>query len=383
MICSIFVAKESFRARPQAATIGSTDMKHITAIILAAIMATCTLQAQVKAGNSLELDKTIHNFGDILMEDGPVSCTFIVRNTGQKPAVIYNVVSTCGCTDVSWTREPIMPGKSGKISATYSNDEGAYPFDKTLTVYLSDAKKPVTLKLRGVSLAKKQPLSELYPVHYGPFALKTAEIKCGNLEQGGAKSESVTVANISGKPIKVEFRNVDEHLKVSVSPNPIPANSTAEMSFTVTTDRSLWGKNFYYAEPVVDGKPAGKTFSVWAFTKENFSSLSDKERNSGARPHFDESTYSFGKVKQGSKVQAEFRFRNDGKKPFKVYKVNADAANWSHSDIPDAEPGATVSFKVQLDTKALPKGEHLTIVTLTTNSPLRPIVNLFIAGWIE
>ena len=360
-----------------------TDMKRIIAIILTAIMATGIMQAQVKVGSSLELDKTVHNFGDILMEKGPVSCTFTVSNTGQKPAVIYNVVSTCGCTDVSWTREPIMPGKSGRISATYSNDEGAYPFDKTLTVYFSDVKKPVTLKLRGVSLAKKQPLTELYPVQYGPLALKSAEIKCGNLEQGGVKSESVNVANISGKPIKVEFRNVSKQLKVSVSPNPIPANSTAEMSFTVTADRSLWGKNFYYAEPVVNGKSFNKNISFWAFTKENFSGLTDNERKDGPRPHFDESTYSFGKVKKGTKVQAEFTFRNDGKKPFNVYKVNADAKAWSHSDIPAAAPGEKVTFTVTLDTTDLPKGEHLTIVTLTTDSPLRPIVNLFIAGWIE
>jgi hypothetical protein len=31
----------------------------------------------------------------------------------------------------------------------------------------------------------------------------------------------------------------------------------------------------------------------------------------------------------------------------------------------------------------MPKGEVLAIVNLTTNSPLRPIVNLFITGWIE
>lgn len=358
-------------------------MRYIMTIILAAAMAAGMLQAQVKVGSSLELDKTVHNFGDILMEKGPVSCTFTVNNTGQKPAVIYNVVSTCGCTDVSWTREPIMPGKSGSISATYSNDEGAYPFDKTLTVYFSDVKKPVTLKLRGVSLAKKQPLTELYPVQHGPLGLKSAEIKCGNLEQGGIKSESVTVANISDRPVKVDFRNVDKHLKISVAPNPIPANSTAEMSFSVTADRSLWGKNFYHASPVVDGKVFNDGISIWAFTKENFSSLTDKERREGPRPHFEESTYSFGKVKKGARIQAEFSFRNDGRKPFSVYSVNADAKDWSHSDIPVAAPEETVRFTVTLDTKDLPKGEHLTIVTLTTNSPLRPIVNLFIAGWIE
>ena len=56
---------------------------------------------------------------------------------------------------------------------------------------------------------------------------------------------------------------------------------------------------------------------------------------------------------------------------------------YSHSFIPDAKPGENVTFRVHLDTKDMPAGETLAIVTLTTNSPLRPIVNLFIAGWLE
>lgn len=363
-------------------------MRNILTIISAFVMSVTMLPGQVKVGSSLELDKTVHNFGDIMMEDGPVSCSFTVRNIGQKPAVIYNVVSTCGCTDVDWTREPIMPGKSGSIQATYSNDEGAYPFDKTLTVYFSDVKRPVTIKLRGVSIAKKQPLSVLYPVHYGPFALREAVIKCGNLEQGGVKSEAVNVANLSDRPVRVEFRDTDPNLKISVSPNPIPAGSTAELTFTVAADRNLWGKNFYNATPVVDGKTyrndsGDEHISIWAFTRENFSHLTDKERADGPRPHFEESTWSFGKIRKGQDVHAEFTFRNDGKKPFCVYRVNADACCWSHSDIPVAKPGENVTFRVHLDTSDLPVGEHLTIVTLTTNSPLRPIVNLFIAGFIE
>ena len=364
------------------------DMRYIAVIFWALAMTIAPVSGQVKVGSSLELDKTVHNFGDIMMSDGPVSCTFVVKNTGSTPAVIYNVASTCGCTDVDWTREPIMPGKSGKISATYSNDEGAYPFDKTLTAYFSGSKKPVTLKLRGVSLAKQVPLKDLYTVSYGPFALRESEIKCGNLEQGGLKSESAKVANLSDKPVKISFSDVDTNLKISVSPNPIPANSTADMSFTVTADRNLWGKNYYHATPLVDGKSyknssGKKDISVWAFTKENFSNLTEKEKKNGPMPHFDESTYSFGKIKNGKKVDAVFTFKNTGKQPFRVYKVNADASAWSHTEIPVAKPGETVTFTVSMDTESLPKGEHLTIVTLTTNSPLRPIVNLFVTGWIE
>ena len=363
-------------------------IRHILGMV-ASVALSCTLSsAQTKVSPSVEIDKMVHNFGDIIHRSGPVSCTFNLKNTGDKPVVIYNVISTCGCTDVNWTREPLRPGQSGKISVTYSNDEGAYPFDKTLTTYISDTKKPILLKIRGVSIEEAKPLKELYPVSYGPFALRESHIKCGNLEQGGQKSDAVMVANTSGKPIKIDFKDVDENLSVSVSPNPIPAGSTAEMTFTITADRKIWGKNTYHATPLVDGREyrssEGKTsIGVWGYTKENFSHLSQDEKMKGPRPTFDESTYSFGKIKRGETVHATFTFKNDGKKCFCVYKVDADAKKWSHSTIPAAAPGEKVSFRVHLDTENLPVGEHLTIVTLTTNSPLRPIVNLFIAGYIE
>ena len=79
---------------------------------------------------------------------------------------------------------------------------------------------------------------------------------------------------------------------------------------------------------------------------------------------------------------AEYTFKNDGKAPFKVFKVDADAKITAEA-IPEAAPGESITFKIELDTADVGKGESLTIITLTTNSPLRPIVNLFIAGYIE
>ena len=360
-------------------------MKRITSFCFALI--TCILfynssYAQEKLGNGLEIDKMVHNFGDIMLDSGPVSCEFTLTNKSGKPAVIYNVISSCGCTDVEWTKEPIKPGSTGKISATYSNDEGPYPFDKSLTLYLSDVKKPIVLKLRGISREKMRPLSELYPIHRGPMGMKEDMINCGNLEQGRDKSETVMIANTSSSPIKVEFKNVSENLIVTVRPNPIPAESTAELTATVSASRENWGRNEYWAVPIVDGKEYGK-IGFRAFTKENFDELSEEERMQGSMPRFETSTYSFGKVKAGTQIHASYKMKNEGKSCFCVYKVDVDSCCYSHSDIPAADPGEEISFRVHLDTKDLPKGECLKIVTLTTNSPLRPIVNLFISGTIE
>jgi len=54
-----------------------------------------------------------------------VSLTFRCRNTGDKPLYLYDVKPGCGCTLVDYTKEPIAPGKEGKIMAEYDTNKGA------------------------------------------------------------------------------------------------------------------------------------------------------------------------------------------------------------------------------------------------------------------
>jgi hypothetical protein len=393
--------------------------KHISAalILLVCFCAATSAQGSGKDntfGGVVQLDRTVHDFGDILVSDGPVTATFTVKNIGDKPLLIYNVVTSCGCTDVVWTKKPINPGATGTITATFKNDEkGGYPFDKSLTAYFSGIKQPVILKLRGVTHDKKLSLEELYPVRFGALSFKKVEIKAGNLSQEQQKSGTLTVANLAGKPLTVTFSDVSEGLSVRISPNPVPARSTAKIDYTITADRNHWGKNYYFATPVVDGRQykavlspssekessargaeaivadpnpelgAGKSrIGFYAYIKENFSALTDAERNAGSNPIADESTFSFGKVKAGTSVEGVFRFTNKGKSVFRVYKVDSESSHVKALAFTDVPAGGKGELKVSLDTKGFPAGECLIVLTLTTNSPLRPIVNLYLTGWV-
>ena len=182
------------------------------------------------------------------------------------------------------------------------------------------------------------------------------------------------------------FENVTPGLKVEVSPNPVPAGGTAKMTYTVTADRTKWGKSWYYADPVIDGKRYkgdGRRISIWAFIKENFSGMSKAEQNKAAQPIFASSTYNFGKIKAGTPVTATFTFTNQGKSDLVVYKADSDTPAAKPGSIARTPAGGKGSFQVPVDTSKLPKGETLIVISLTTNSPLRPLVNLFIAGAIE
>lgn len=364
-------------------------MKNFRYILAAAALcAAMTISAQEKLGTGWEVDKTVHDFGNILQSDGPVTCTFTFTKTGGSAGVIYNVATTCGCTDVSWTKEPIRSGSKGTVSVTYSNNEGPYPFDKNVTVYVSEMTKPVILKIRGISTAKQMTASEMYPVNYGPLGIKSSYIKCGNIEQGGRRSDVAKVANLSKEPITVEFSDVSEGLSLNVKPNPIPAGGEAELNFTVKALDYLWGRNDYFATPVVNGKvhknaDGDSRIGFWAFTKDDFSDMTKEEKAKGPRPTFKESTYTFGKVKKGTVVQANYTFTNEGKSDLIIHKVDADAKGFRCEDIPVAAPEQTINFKAELDTSSLPAGECLVMITLTTNSPLRPIVIIFLTGYIE
>ena len=327
-------------------------------------------------------DKTVHDFGDVSVSDGPLSCTFTLTNKGSKPLSIFEVVSSCGCTDVKWTKGSIAPGEKGTITATYKNEDGPIPFDKTLTVYISGVKRPVVLRLRGVVHEKKKSLSELYGAQkLGAFGLKERALKTATLRQGLSVSESVTVANLGKKPLRVEWADVSPNLTLSITPNPIPAGSTATLGYTVKSAPGVYGKQVYRATPVLDGRKAESGIEVTTWTQENFADLSEAERKSAALPYFDNSTFTFGAVRKGTRVQAVFPCTNRGKSTFHVFQADADAP--VTAEMPDIGPSEKGVFRFILDTSALPKGETVLMLSLTTNSPLRPLVNLFITGIIE
>ena len=126
-------------------------MKKFIVILSLCLLAALPAAAQKDFGGLARFDRTVHDFGKIKTKDGAVSCTFEVTNIGKETLNIFAVITTCGCTSVKWTRTDIAPGAKGTIEVTYSNDEGPYPFDKALTVYLSGLDKPVILHIKGTA----------------------------------------------------------------------------------------------------------------------------------------------------------------------------------------------------------------------------------------
>jgi len=78
----------------------------------------------------------------------PKAIVYEFKNTGKTAVVITNVVGSCGCTATDYTKEPVLPGKSAKVTATYNAaNKGA--FTKTVTVTTNAETAPKILTLKG------------------------------------------------------------------------------------------------------------------------------------------------------------------------------------------------------------------------------------------
>ena len=86
-----------------------------------------------------------HDFGDV--QEGPTAdYEFTFKNTGKEPIIIQRVQPSCGCTTPSYSKEPIAPGKTGTIKASYNTSGRPGQFTKTLTVVSNAGTKVLTIK---------------------------------------------------------------------------------------------------------------------------------------------------------------------------------------------------------------------------------------------
>ena len=69
---------------------------------------------------AIKFEKTEHDFGKILQGE-QVSYTFKFKNVGNAPLIISSIEKTCGCTTPEFTKTPVKPGESGKITMTYDS----------------------------------------------------------------------------------------------------------------------------------------------------------------------------------------------------------------------------------------------------------------------
>lgn len=134
-------------------------MKRIVSVIFAAVIlaaASASMLAGGKEKASMKFEETTHDFGTIKEEGGAVTCEFPFVNEGKANLIIFNASAECGCTRPSYPKNPIAPGKGGKITVTYNPLGRPGAFSKVVTIKTNGKPAKLHLKVRGSVMPKSK-----------------------------------------------------------------------------------------------------------------------------------------------------------------------------------------------------------------------------------
>ncbi|KFF10773.1 hypothetical protein IW15_18935 [Chryseobacterium soli] len=112
-----------------------------------AVPGTTAVAAPVKSdqpSTSIALSESNFDFGKVKKGD-KVQHIYEITNTGTNPLVISEVKPGCGCTVPDFTKEPILPGKKGKITLHFDSSNFDGNVQKYADVFANVDKSPIKL----------------------------------------------------------------------------------------------------------------------------------------------------------------------------------------------------------------------------------------------
>ena len=95
-----------------------------------------------------EIEETITYELGILKMNDEKKLKLLLKNQLTKPVVINDIRGFCGCTIPSFSKEPVLPGKSSEVLIVFQAHQTG-TFNKELKMYLSSQEKPVSIIFNG------------------------------------------------------------------------------------------------------------------------------------------------------------------------------------------------------------------------------------------
>ncbi len=96
---------------------------------------------RLENATSIKFDKEVYDFGEC-NEGDVITKEVEFTNTGKKALLIENAFGSCGCTIPTYDKEPVEPGKKGKVKIQFDSKHKAG--NNTKSVYIQANTNPST-----------------------------------------------------------------------------------------------------------------------------------------------------------------------------------------------------------------------------------------------
>jgi hypothetical protein len=359
-------------------------MKKIAlALFCFAILFTVSAQ-QAK---QLQFKEEMYDFGKVSEEKGPVTHEFVFTNNSPRPVKIITVQASCGCTTPGWSKDPVAPGKTGFIQASFNPKGRPGFFTKSLTVTTDLDANSIILQIKGQVSSEDAPNVADFPIVNGALKFKGSSFNMGKVF---VKDEFVVrdfpVLNSGTKTITFSGNNVSpKYIKVDVEPKSLGAGQTGVVRVSYNGKvKNQYGFQSDNVELQTDDEvnPV-KSFSVFATLEDYFPPLTPEESAKAPLLLLDGYTLDFGKIRPNTSVVREVQFRNNGKKDLSLKSVQGNCTCITATSSKTAvKPGDSGSIRIAFDPQDR-IGTQQKAVTIYSNDPRNPVQRITFTAYVE
>jgi hypothetical protein len=116
--------------------------------------------ASPKDGAVIRLDCDTVDLGAIAVlevDDNTGRLTLTVHNDGKAPLILRKVEGCCGTNITDYTKEPILPGKTGSVSVYFRVEPKPQSISRTVTIHSNAGNTPVAVvRIVGTVIIPKE-----------------------------------------------------------------------------------------------------------------------------------------------------------------------------------------------------------------------------------
>ena len=360
-------------------------MKLLRFLLLFSLFALTTLPTLSAQGQStMRIEPAEWNFGRINATDGPVKRTFKFTNTGSETFVIERVSTSCGCTSLNYTKNPVPPGGHGTITVEY-NPAGRSGISSSDVVIVSrKGLNSNTIHLSGEVIPRPRTVEDDYPFEMASgLRLSTLSLNFGQVAQGEVKSMTVGYYNPTNREIALEFQRPEARpfLKVA-APERICAGCRGEITITYDLTRTtFYGRYNDRIYLIIGGRRQEIPIST-AFTAIDAPPADLRKAPVVAiSPMF----YNFGEARAGAQLTKKITLSNEGTAPLIVRWVSSrEGISTTLRAGTVVAAGASVEFSITMAMAAgSSDGVTSGAVIIITNDPERPVREVRLAATLR
>lgn len=350
--------------------------------ILTALLALAIMQGHAQ---KITTENTVIDCGQVVFRQ-PITAQFEMKNSGNKPLLITDMRTSCGCTTVSYPREAIPGGQTFTVSAVYDARQMGH-FDKQIGLYSNAGGQPMVLSVRGVVVANIKDFDGQYPYTLGTLMVDTTDIEFDDVNRGDRPYHKIHIKNVGRETAQPVIMHLPGYLKASVSPTRIaPGHSgvaTIMLDSRRLRDLGLTQTSVYLGAFLGDKVTPDKEITVSTVLLPGFESMTEQQRAQAPKMRLSAGSLDLGEFKGKARKRGTLEITNEGQSTLIIRSLQMSAAGLRVSlNKTQIEPGASARLKVVATAKDLKTARSKPRILMITNDPenTKVVININVSG---